>query len=128
MIAGAVILTAGALVARELVKPRPNQTASLIDWERVHRRAVRGSGQDGPTHLVFSAAELGRRYDEMLSELRPWLGEALEEPLHQEPFPPFTLLARRGGTRGNPGEFNTPVQPQLNPREVVSASDPDAVR
>ena len=28
-----MILTAGALVAREMVKSRPNETARLIDWD-----------------------------------------------------------------------------------------------
>ncbi|HXA41844.1 MAG TPA: zinc-dependent metalloprotease [Candidatus Solibacter sp.] len=121
-IASAVILTAGALVARELVKPRPNQRASLIDWEKVHRRAVRGSGQDGPTHLVFSAADLGRKYDQMLSELRPWIGEALEEPLHQEPFPTFTVLDRRGWIEVNLEMFKALVEPILKLEEMVPAS------
>src|SRR5579864_2121087 len=121
-IAGAVILTAGALVARELVKPRPDETASLIDWERVHRRAVRGSGQTGPTHLVFGAAELGRRYDEMLAELRLWIGEALEEPLHQEPFPGFTVLDRRGWIEVNLEMFKSLVEPVLKLEEMVPAS------
>src|ERR1700736_3478446 len=91
-IVGAMILTAGALVAREMVGPRPNETASLVDWERVRRRAIRGSGESGPTHLVFSAGELGRRYDEMLLTLRPWIAEALDQHLPDRPFPGFTVL------------------------------------
>jgi len=121
-VASALILTAGALVARELVKPRPNEAALLIDWERVHRRAVGSSGEPAPTHLVFSAGELGRRYDAMLAELEPWIAEALEEPLHDEPFPKFTVVDRRGWIEVNLEMFKGLVDPIMKLQELVPAS------
>jgi coenzyme F420 biosynthesis associated uncharacterized protein len=117
-----LILTAGALVARELVKPRPNETASLIDWERVHSRAVGTSGEPGPTHLVFSAGERGRRYDAMLTELEPWIAEALEEPLHDKPLPKFTVVDRRGWIEVNLEMFKGLVEPIMKLQEMVPAS------
>jgi coenzyme F420 biosynthesis associated uncharacterized protein len=121
-VAGALILTAGALVARELVKARPNETASLIDWERVHRRAVRNSGEAAATHLVFSAGEIGRRYDDMLAELEPWISEALEEPLHDEPFPKFTVVDRRGWIDVNLEMFKGLLEPILKIQDMIPAS------
>jgi coenzyme F420 biosynthesis associated uncharacterized protein len=121
-IVGAMILTAGALVAREMIKARPNETASLVDWERVRRRAIRGSGESAATHLVFSAGELGRRYDEMLTTLRPWIGEALDQPLPSQPFPGFTVLDRRGWIEVNLELFKSLVEPVLKLQEMVSAS------
>jgi coenzyme F420 biosynthesis associated uncharacterized protein len=117
-----MILTAGALVAREMIRPRPNETASLVDWERVRNRAVRGSGESAPTHLVFSAGDLGRHYDEMLTTLRPWIAEALDQPLQSEPFPSFTVLDRRGWIEVNLELFKNLVEPVLKLQEMVSAS------
>src|SRR6202171_3361013 len=117
-----MILTAGALVAREMVKSRPNETARLIDWERVHRRAIRGSGETVPTHLVFSAAELGQRYDAMLAELRPWMAEALDQPLPEKAFPSFTVLDRRGWVEVTLELFKGLVEPILKLQDRVPAS------
>ncbi|HXO66597.1 MAG TPA: zinc-dependent metalloprotease [Candidatus Dormibacteraeota bacterium] len=117
-----MILTAGALVARQMVRPRPNETASLVDWERVRRRAIRGSGESGPTHLVFSANELGRRYDDMLTRMRPWIAEALDQPLSKQPFPNFSVLDRRGWIEVNLELFKSLVEPVLKLQEMVSAS------
>jgi coenzyme F420 biosynthesis associated uncharacterized protein len=121
-VAGALVLTAGALVARELVKPRPHETASLIDWERVHRRALARSGEAGPTHLAFSAGDLGRRYDAMLAELEPWIAEALEEPLHEGPFPKFKVVDRRGWIEVNLEMFKGLVEPIVKLEEMLPAS------
>jgi coenzyme F420 biosynthesis associated uncharacterized protein len=109
-------------VTRELVKPRPHETASLIDWDRVQRRALARSGEAGPTHLVFSAADLGRRYDAMLVELEPWIAEALEEPLHKEPFPKFTVVDRRGWIEVNLELFKGLVEPIVKLQELLPAS------
>jgi uncharacterized protein (DUF2342 family) len=117
-----MILTAGALVAREMVKSRPNETARLIDWERVHRRAIRGSGEGPATHLAFSAGELGARYDAMLAELRPWMAEALDLPLPEKAFPGFTVLDRRGWIEVNLELFKNLVEPVLKLQEMVPAS------
>jgi coenzyme F420 biosynthesis associated uncharacterized protein len=117
-----MILTAGALVAREMVKPRPNESARLIDWDRVHRRAMRGSGETTPSHLVFSAVELGRRYDAMLAELRPWMAEALDQPLPDQAFPNFTVLDRRGWIEVNLELFKSLVEPVLKLQDRVPAS------
>jgi coenzyme F420 biosynthesis associated uncharacterized protein len=119
---GGLVLTAGAVLARELTKPRPGQTARLVDWDVVRRRALGGSGESGPTHLVFSAADLGRRYDATLEELRPWMAEALGEDLPTEPFPGFTVLDRRGWIEVNLEMFQGLLEPVLKLQELLPAS------
>jgi coenzyme F420 biosynthesis associated uncharacterized protein len=119
---GGLVLTAGALVARELAKPRPDEKARLIDWEVVRRRALGGTGEHGPTHLVFSAGELGQRYDRALAELRPWMAEALGEDLPEAPFPPFTVVDRRRWIEVNLALFQDLVEPILKLQEMLPAS------
>ncbi|HEV1998759.1 MAG TPA: zinc-dependent metalloprotease, partial [Candidatus Dormibacteraeota bacterium] len=114
--------TAGALVARELAKPRPNEQARLVDWDVVRRRAIGRSGEKGPTHLVFDAADLGLRYDAALAELRPWMSEALGEDLPATPFPTFTVLDRRGWIDVNLGLFQDLLEPVLKLQELLPAS------
>jgi coenzyme F420 biosynthesis associated uncharacterized protein len=116
------MLTAGAIVARELVKPRPNETARLIDWDVVRRRALSATGEAGPTHLVFTAAERGARYDEMLAELRPWMAEALGQDLPASPFPTFTVVDRRGWVEVNLQLFRNLTEPVLKLQEMLPAS------
>ena len=117
-----LVLTAGALVARELAKPRPDEKARLIDWDIVRRRALSRSGESGPTHLVFSAGELGQRYDAALAEMRPWMAEALGEDLPKAPFPPFSVLDRRGWIDVNLGLFQDLLEPVLKMQEMLPAS------
>ena len=119
---GGLVLGAGALLARELTKPRPNETARLLDWEVVRRRALSRAGENGPTHLVFSAAELGHRYDAMLADLRPWMAEALGEDLPKQPFPGFTVLDRRGWIEVNLEMFQGLLEPVLKMQELLPAS------
>jgi coenzyme F420 biosynthesis associated uncharacterized protein len=119
---GGLVLTAGAVLARELTKPRPNQTARLLDWDVVHRRALSRCGESGPTDLVFSAESLGRRYDEALAELRPWIAEALGEDLPTEPFPRFTVLDRRAWIDVNLEMFQGLLDPVLKLQQLLPAS------
>ena len=119
---GGLVLTAGALVAREIAKPRPNETARLVDWDIVRRRAISRSGEKGPTHLAFSASELGKGYDAALAELRPWMAEALGEELPQTPFPTFTVLDRQGWIDVNVGLFQDLLDPVLKLQERLPAS------
>ncbi|GAC1335714.1 MAG: zinc-dependent metalloprotease [Candidatus Dormibacteria bacterium] len=121
-IVGGLVLTAGALVARELSRPRPNERALLIDWEIVRRRALGRTGEKGPGHLVFSAGELGQRYDRALEELRPWMAEALGEDLPATPFPKFTVLDRRGWIEVNLTMFQDLLNPVLKLQEMLPAS------
>ena len=119
---GGLVLTAGALVAREIARPRPNQKARLVDWDIVRRRAISRSGEKGPTHLAFSAGELGQRYDTALAELRPWMAEALGEALPQTPFPSFTVLDRQGWIDVNLSLFQDLLDPVLKLQERLPAS------
>ncbi len=119
---GGLVLTAGALVARELAKPRPDEKARLIDWEIVRRRALARCGEKGPTHLAFSAGELGQRYDAALAKLRPWMAEALGEDLPRAPFPTFTVIDRRGWIDVNLGLFQDLLDPVLRLQEMLPAS------
>jgi coenzyme F420 biosynthesis associated uncharacterized protein len=117
-----MILTAGALVARELVKPRPNETARLLDWETVRRRALRASGEPGPTHVIFSGPELGQRYDAMLDEMQPFMAEAIGHALPVKPFPKFTVLDRRGWIETNLEMFRNLMDPILKIQEALPAN------
>lgn len=117
-----LVLTAGAVLARELTRPRPNETARLLDWDVVHRRALSRCGEKGPTHLVFSARTLGEQYDAALAELRPWMSEALGEDLASEPFPKFTVLDRRGWIEVNLEMFQGLLEPVLKLQELLPAS------
>jgi coenzyme F420 biosynthesis associated uncharacterized protein len=119
---GALILTAGAVVARELVKPRPNEKARLLDWEIVRRRALKASGEDGPTHVVFSGEDLARQYDAMLEEMRPHMAEALGKALPVKPFPGFTVLDRRAWIEVNLEMFQNLLQPVLKLQEMLPAN------
>ncbi len=119
---GGLVLTAGALVARELARPRPDEKARLIDWDVVRRRALAQTGENGPTHLVFSAGELGRRYDDALAELQPWMAEALGEDLPATPFPSFTVVDRQGWVEVNLGLFQDLLDPVLKLQEMLPAS------
>ncbi|MGI8609712.1 MAG: zinc-dependent metalloprotease [Candidatus Dormibacteria bacterium] len=117
-----LVLTAGALVARELSKPRPDERARLIDWDVVRRRAIGRSGETGHPKIAFNATELGHRYDAALAELRPWMSEALGEDLPRTPFPTFTVLDRRGWIDVNLGLFQDLLEPVLKVQEMLPAS------
>jgi coenzyme F420 biosynthesis associated uncharacterized protein len=117
-----MILTAGAIVARELVKPRPNERARLLDWEVVRRRAFKTSGESSPTHVLFNGEELGRRYDAMLEEMRPYMAETLGQSLPVKPFPRFTVLDRRGWIEVNLNMFQNLLDPVLKLQEALPAN------
>ncbi len=117
-----MILTAGALVARELVKPRPNETARLLDWEKVRSRAYKGTGEAGPTHLALSGDDLGARYDAMLAEMQPYMAETLGQGLPLKPFPRFTVLDRRSWIDVNLEMFQNLLDPVLKLQESLPAS------
>jgi coenzyme F420 biosynthesis associated uncharacterized protein len=119
---GAAALTGAALVVRQLARPRAGEHARLIDWDVVRSRAMRGSGQKGPTHLVFGAAELGRKYDRIKDELLPWMDEALGEPLPEGAFPSFTVLDRRAWIDVNLDMFQNLMDPLLRMQEILPAS------
>jgi len=121
-VAAAAALAMGAVVVRELARPRPDERARLIDWAAVRRTALRASGETGPTHLVFSAADLGRQYDEMAEQLRPWIGEALGVDMYTEPFPRFQVVDRRDWVDVNIELFQNLLRPVLRVEEMVPAS------
>jgi coenzyme F420 biosynthesis associated uncharacterized protein len=117
-----MILTAGALVARELVKPRPNETAQLLDWDKVRRRAIRATGETGPTHLALDGADLGARYDAMLADMQPYMADTLGQALPLRPFPKFTVLDRRAWIDVNLEMFQGLLEPVLRIQEAFPAS------
>src|SRR5438445_1168613 len=119
---GAVVALFGTLAVRELVRSRPNERARLIDWDIVRQRAIGGTKEKTATYLAFSAGGLGRQYDATLDELKPWIAEALGEALHEEPFPPFTVLDRRGWVDVNLALFQGLLDPVLKVEEMVPAS------
>src|SRR5438309_8915281 len=68
-----VAIGVGAVVFRELVRPR-EQPASLIDWGRVEEIALARCGESGDL-----PADLGRdqTYQQIAAELEPLLTQAL---------------------------------------------------
>jgi coenzyme F420 biosynthesis associated uncharacterized protein len=119
---GAAALAAGVMAVRELARPRADETAQLVDWDAVRRRALRAAGEGGPTHLAFTAQELGHKYDTMAAELRPWMADALGEELPSQPFPPFSVLDRRGWIEVNLELFRNLMEPVLKVQEMIPAS------
>ena len=68
-----VALTVGAVVMRELTRPRP-EPARLIDWDGVERIALNRCGEPAGTRVDQAAAVV---YEAIAAELAPLLGEAL---------------------------------------------------
>ncbi|MHB8510141.1 MAG: zinc-dependent metalloprotease, partial [Candidatus Dormibacteria bacterium] len=120
-VTGAAVMVAGAMALRELARPRGSERARLIDWERVRRRAYSGAGQAmSPTASNWT--ELGRSYDRVAVEMRPWISEALGEPLHSDPFPAFQVVDREGWIDVNLALFKGMMDPVLELQEMLPAS------
>src|SRR5438445_10508968 len=68
-----VAIGVGAVVLRELVRPR-EQTALLIDWARVEQIALARSGEAGDPPADLSQDQT---YQQIATELEPQLAQAL---------------------------------------------------
>ena len=68
-----VAIGVGAVVLRELVRPR-EQSALLIDWERVEQIALARSGEAGDPSADLSRDQ---SYQQIAVDLEPQLTQAL---------------------------------------------------
>jgi coenzyme F420 biosynthesis associated uncharacterized protein len=73
-LAWSAALTVGTVVLRELVRPRPQERARLVDWEAVLELALRRCGEDRDAPLP---AEVRSAYQGIAGELVPLLDAEL---------------------------------------------------
>ena len=96
--AWSLALTVGAVVVRELVRPRP-QRPRLIDWQQVEAIALRNSGEAEDPPLE---SELAAAYDAMAGRLGPLLEAALADgSTPPVTYPPLRPVGRRAWVRFN---------------------------
>jgi coenzyme F420 biosynthesis associated uncharacterized protein len=116
-----VAIGVGAVVLRELVRPR-EQAALLIDWERVEQIALARSGEaDDPP------ADLSRdqTYQQIAAELEPQLTQALG-PGSAEPgvrvYPGLIAVGRRQWVRFNIRIFRQMFEPLEGLQQLIPGS------
>ncbi len=107
--AWSLALTVGAVVVRELVRPRLERPR-LIDWELVEAMALRHSGeaQDPASEPALAAS-----YEAMAARLTPLLNQALADSTDTAPisYPPLRPVGRRAWVRFNVRIFRLMFQP-----------------
>lgn len=107
--AWSLALTVGAVVVRELVRPRPERP-QLIDWELVEALALRHSGeaQEPPLDPALAAA-----YEAMAARLAPLLDQALGDGSTPAAvtYPLLRPVGRRAWVRFNVRIFRQMFQP-----------------
>ena len=116
-----VAIGVGAVVLRELVRPRP-ETARLIDWQRVEEMALSRSGEsaDAPADPT-----LDQTYQTIASELEPLLAQALGPGTAQAGsrlYPGLTAVGRRQWVRFNIRIFRQMFEPLERLQELIPGS------
>src|SRR2546428_9264019 len=116
-----VAIGVGAVVLRELVRPR-EQAARLIDWERVEEIALNRSGE-----AADPAADLAREqsYQAIAAELEPHLVEALgagTAPTGTRLYPGLTAVGRRQWVRFHLPIFREMFEPLESLQRLVPGS------
>jgi coenzyme F420 biosynthesis associated uncharacterized protein len=116
-----VAIGVGAVVLRELVRPR-ERAARLIDWDRVQEMALSRCGE--PADLPADPA-LTQTYDQIAAELDPLLREALG-PGTAEPgsrlYPGLQAVGRRQWVRFNVRIFRQMFEPLERLQELIPGS------
>jgi len=107
--AWSLALTVGAVVVRELVRPRPERPR-LIDWDQVEALALRHSGEAQEPALDPA---LAASYDAMAARLGPLLDQELADGSTPTAvtYPPLRPVGRRAWVRFNVRIFRQMFQP-----------------
>src|SRR2546421_5376168 len=116
-----VAIGVGAVVLRELVRPR-EQPARLIDWGRVEEIALAGCGE-----VQDLAADQSREqtYQQIAAELEPLLAEALGPGAAQagsQLYPGLTAVGRRQWVRFNIRIFRQMFEPLEGLQRLIPGS------
>ena len=116
-----VAIGVGAVVLRELVRPR-EQPARLIDWERVEEIALNRCGEaaDPPADLARE-----QTYQAIAAELEPQLVEALGSgtaPSGTRLYPGLTAVGRRQWVRFNIRIFRQMFEPLETLQRLIPGS------
>lgn len=116
-----VAIGVGAVVLRELVRPRP-ETARLIDWQRVEEMALSRSGEtaDPPPDPA-----LEQSYQTIGAELEPQLAQALgtgTADAGSRLYPGLTAVGRRQWVRFNIRIFRQVFEPLERLQELIPGS------
>ncbi len=108
-----VAIGVGAVVLRELVRPR-EQPASLIDWERVEEIALARCGEP---HDVPADLATDQTYQQIAAQLEPLLAQALgpgSAASGSQVYPGLAAVGRRQWVR-----FNIRILQQLIPGSLM---------
>jgi coenzyme F420 biosynthesis associated uncharacterized protein len=116
-----VAIGVGAVVLRELVRPR-EQPARLIDWERVEEIALARCGE--PRDLPADPAT-AETYQEIAAQLEPLLAEALgpgAPAAGSRVYPGLTAVGRRQWVRFNIRIFRQMFEPLEGLQQLIPGS------
>jgi coenzyme F420 biosynthesis associated uncharacterized protein len=106
--AWSLALTVGAVVVRELVRPRPERPR-FIDWELVESMALRHSGE---AREPVPDPALAASYEAMAARVTPLLDQALADGSPAPvTYPPLQPIGRRAWVRLNIRIFRQMFQP-----------------
>src|SRR5438876_11009471 len=116
-----VAIGVGAMVLRELVRPR-EQAARLIDWERVEQIALNRCGEAGD---LPEDASREQTYQAIAAELEPLLVEALGPGTAltgKRPYPGLTAVGRRQSVRFTIPIFRQMFEPLESLQQLIPGS------
>jgi coenzyme F420 biosynthesis associated uncharacterized protein len=116
-----VAVGVGAVVLRELVRPR-EQPARLIDWDRVEEIAL---GRTGEAQDLPADPARDQMYQQIAAELEPLLMEALGPGAAQSGsrvYPGLTAVGRRQWVRFNIRIFRQMFEPLEKLQQLIPGS------
>jgi coenzyme F420 biosynthesis associated uncharacterized protein len=116
-----VAIGVGAVVLRELVRPR-EEPARLIDWGRVEEIALARCGE---THDLAADPARGQSYQQIAAELEPLLAEALGSgaaPVGSRLYPALAGVGRRQWVHFNIRIFRQMFEPLEGLQQLIPGS------